>query len=280
MSPASVDKTKDFLLGERFSDMKITCQGQTFKVHRFIICKQSSFFETALTGPFKESSEQTVDLLDDDPETIERVVSYLYMNDYQEDGHIVPLDGISEPEQAEDETATGEPAKIDTTRAIGSNHVQVYIAADKFGIANLKSLARDKFAKWANANWASPTFVEILQEVIISMPPHDLGLRNVIADVISKHVIALVSKGTMLQLTEASGNIWSEVINRLVSSNMVRESEEEKDCVSRARSLDLIAQKLENHTFCRHCDTGLNVRMESYEYRYGTFRCGVCRTRH
>ncbi|OJJ79409.1 uncharacterized protein ASPGLDRAFT_52675 [Aspergillus glaucus CBS 516.65] len=68
------------------------------------------------------------------------------MNDYQEDGHIVPLGGISEPEQSEDETATSEPADVDSIRAIGSNHVQVYIAADKFGIVNLKSLAREKFA--------------------------------------------------------------------------------------------------------------------------------------
>lgn len=140
MLPPPADKTKDFLLNERLSDMKITCQGHTFKVHRFIICKQSQFFETARTGPFKESTEQTVDLPDDDPETVERVISYLYMGDYQEDGHIVPLDGISEPEQPETETETA-------TEIIGSNHIQVYTAADKFGIVSQKTLASKKFAR-------------------------------------------------------------------------------------------------------------------------------------
>lgn len=70
---------------------------------------------------------------DDDSETIEGVISYLYMKDYQEDGHIVPLDGISEPEQTENKTATGKPAHVDARRVIGSNHVQIYIAADILG---------------------------------------------------------------------------------------------------------------------------------------------------
>lgn len=71
------------------------------------------------------------------------------------------------------------------------------------------------------------------------MPPHDLGFQNVIADVISNHVIALVEKGAILQLTEALGNIGSEAIDQLVRSNIVREIEE-KDY---ARSLHRILQK-------------------------------------
>lgn len=33
---------------------------------------------------------------DDNPETIERVISYLYLQDYEEDGHTVQLDSITE----------------------------------------------------------------------------------------------------------------------------------------------------------------------------------------
>lgn len=96
----------------------------------------------------------------------------------------MPLDGISEPEQSEDETTTSEPADVDSIRPSGSNHVQVYISADKFRIVSLKSLVRKKLAQWTNANRDSPTFVEIVREVVSSVPPHDLGLQDVIAGVI------------------------------------------------------------------------------------------------
>lgn len=104
------------------------------------------------------------------------------------------------------------------------------------------------------------------------MPPHDLGFQNVIADVISNHVIALVEKGAILQLTEALGNIGSEVIDQLVRSNMVREIEE-KDY---ARSLHRIAQKMDGMRCCEFCRKRLNAKLENGEYSHGILRCGSC----
>lgn len=95
------------------------------------------------------------------------------------------------------------------------------------------------------------------------MPPHDLGFQNVIADVISNHVIALVEKEAILQLTEALGNIGSEVIDQLVRTNMVGEIEEEKDY---ARSLHRIAQKLDGMRCCGFCRKRLNAKLENGEY--------------
>ena len=71
-----------------------------------------------------------------------------------------------------------------------------------------------------------------------------------------------MEKGTIIQLTEALGNIGSEVINQLMRSNMVRETEE-KD---HARSLHQIAQKLNGMRCCRFCRKRLNVKLENGEY--------------
>lgn len=46
---------KELFLKEQYSDMIISCRGLEFKVHRAIICPQSSFFEAAANGNFSVS---------------------------------------------------------------------------------------------------------------------------------------------------------------------------------------------------------------------------------
>lgn len=72
--------------------------------------------------------------------------------------------------------------------AIARNHVRVYIAADKFGIVPLKSYAVKEFAHNMSANWQFTVFLDIAREVMSSVPPHDSGLRDIIADIISKNL--------------------------------------------------------------------------------------------
>lgn len=49
----SKDVMRDLLLRGEFSDMKIICQGITFKAHQAIVCTQSSYFRSAICGGFK-----------------------------------------------------------------------------------------------------------------------------------------------------------------------------------------------------------------------------------
>lgn len=100
-----------------------------------------------------------------------------------------------------------------------------------------------------------------MQEVINSAPAHDLGLQNIVTNVVSKHTISLVKKGAILELEGAFGKLGSSIFAQLMESDMVRASEEKTSLLS-ARSLDLIARKLNYYTCCRHCFAPLNVRME------------------
>ncbi|OKP00997.1 hypothetical protein PENSUB_7578 [Penicillium subrubescens] len=61
---------KNLLLRGEYSDMKIVCQGITFKVHRFIMCPSSSFFTRIFKHPCQESATRFIQLPDDDPEPI------------------------------------------------------------------------------------------------------------------------------------------------------------------------------------------------------------------
>ncbi|KAM5442950.1 hypothetical protein MferCBS31731_001823 [Microsporum ferrugineum] len=278
-SPSAFGQTmRDLLLQGSYSDMEITCEDFTFKVHRAIVCTQSHFFKGALSGDFKEATARTIDLPDDDLETIERVLSFIYLQDYEETGHIVQLESTNTPEppKANTRAATNSSytKKVEgtTANAAASNNVQVYIAADKFGITPLKSLAAEKFTRWVNTNWDSPAFLHIVEEVMTSVPSHDQVLRNILADAISKNLTLFVNQKAILPLIESFGSLGSAIISKLVETGRVGAREQEKP-----RDLPRFGQVLRPRT-CRNCTAVLSGG--NIEYDNGAIRCAFCLVRN
>ncbi|KAI9828218.1 MAG: hypothetical protein M1819_006808 [Sarea resinae] len=68
----------------KYSDLTIYCRGSIFKAHRAIICSQSTFFDLACQGKFKEAATGEIELPDDDPVLIEKLVGYFYTGTYLE----------------------------------------------------------------------------------------------------------------------------------------------------------------------------------------------------
>ncbi|KAF2023849.1 hypothetical protein EK21DRAFT_80003, partial [Setomelanomma holmii] len=66
-----------------FSDLTITCGGLTFKVHIVVVCSSCDFFKRSIRFAVgKEAEEKRIDLPEDDPEMIRRLITYLYVGDY------------------------------------------------------------------------------------------------------------------------------------------------------------------------------------------------------
>lgn len=53
---AAIDFTQLMTSGQ-FSDLKLVCQGQEFKIHKLVACSQSSVIAAALKGEFKVSND-------------------------------------------------------------------------------------------------------------------------------------------------------------------------------------------------------------------------------
>ncbi|OJJ42308.1 hypothetical protein ASPZODRAFT_125791, partial [Penicilliopsis zonata CBS 506.65] len=264
--PALLDAMRSLLTHGEFSDMEIHCGGTTFKTHRAVVCMQSHFFHSALSDGFKETVSQAVSLPEDDPETIKRVLHFLYLQDYDELEDTVPSG------QATEDISKPKCDNHTQIKAAADMTIQVYIAADKFGILPLKTLAADKFSEWAASNWQSPVFAEVVADVMTLIPPHDTGLRDIVARTIAENTYQLMRQDEILRLLERFGGLGMSVLATLASRGMVKLANEMELGV-----LSSMAEKLTNSPECWLCQTKFNVLMKSGEYEMGTFRCLHCK---
>ncbi len=100
-------------------------------------------------------------------------------------------------------------------------HAQMYALADKYGIHDLKDLARDKFADTASHDWDGKDFPIAVHTVYASTLESDYGLRNVVVDTLCQHrellekpeVEALVKEvnGLAFGLLKAAWGLWQQV---------------------------------------------------------------------
>ena len=97
---------------------------------------------------------------------MERVLSFLFLREYSEDGHIVqyqPMSALAisgheselsasedKPEDTAPENTGSENTEPENQTAF--NNIELFIAADKYEILPLKTLATLKFFQWANTN--------------------------------------------------------------------------------------------------------------------------------
>ena len=68
-----------------------------------------------------------------------------------------------------------------------STNARMYALADKYGIEDLKELAREKFARVATRDWNKGGFAHAVQIVYESTPKSGSSLRDVIVATINQH---------------------------------------------------------------------------------------------
>lgn len=141
---------------------------------------------------------------DDDPQTIKRMLQYLYTLDYPEDD--VPfvradhaaMDGSLSPPLLHN-TSTITEHKTDSITTLGlfegasshdpkmMNNAIAYATAEKYDIPELKELAKRKFQTLASSKWPHNNFYAVTEAVFSTTPDEDMGLRQIVIDICGKH---------------------------------------------------------------------------------------------
>lgn len=131
------------------SDVTLICEGKSFRCHRHILVQSSDYFRALLLGSFIEGKSATVELFEDDPDALERLLRSLYgfpLESAMENYYTFP--GVAAYMDDESETCPitrGEALVPWLTRTVG-----LYVAARKYlcdGICT--QLTGPNYCEWA-----------------------------------------------------------------------------------------------------------------------------------
>ncbi|KAI4703694.1 hypothetical protein J4E89_009917 [Alternaria sp. Ai002NY15] len=119
-----------------FTDLVISCGNSTFDVHSVVVGSACEFFANNIKFGGKEADERRIDLPDDDPEMIRRLIAYLYLGDYDPTDDI----GIAAFEQLKqyDLNTAAAPAHHPRRYAFGSSQRHDQCACLALNLKNIE----------------------------------------------------------------------------------------------------------------------------------------------
>jgi len=125
-----------------------------------------------------------IDLQDEEPTMVERMLLYLYVLDYN--------------------TGPSTSLQPDTVPQVDKNvlnaelrtHVTMYAMADRYDIPSLSVVAKAKLAARVREIWPIPGLPEIANEVFTSVPACDRGLKDIVLQICVSHATEIVNQLT------------------------------------------------------------------------------------
>ena len=134
---------------------------------------------------------------DDEPETVKRMLLYLYKLDYPDEDftNLYLAVDRSLPPHLQSETSSSTEEETDSDAAVKllesttlesskmMNNVLVYAMAEKYDIPELKKLAKGKFQPLINSKWPHDDFHAITELIFSTTPEEDMGLRRIVVDI-------------------------------------------------------------------------------------------------
>ncbi|PPJ53013.1 hypothetical protein CBER1_11333 [Cercospora berteroae] len=189
-----------------YSDLKITCDGLEWNVHRVIVCPSSPFFASCCKN-FKEASSGVIDLPDDNKHVVDAMLTWMYMADYNDD-----------------DPATNIPAPL--------FDVQVHTIGDKYGIPDLCQLAEAKFAVLAATEWESSGFALAVREMYKTAPDSKVALQECAVKNVVKHAKVLFKekKSKFADISRTVAPFAHQVSTELMAKKQQREGEIRYQC--------------------------------------------------
>jgi hypothetical protein len=179
-------------------------------------------------------------------------LSFFYLAQYRDGGHVFQFQPDSTTTFHGVDLVNSENKSTDSTnpKKIALSNVEVLIAAGKFGIAPLKSLATRKFHQCLDAHWNSAGFPEIIRESMGLSPSHLQDLTLVIARVIAEHILDLIHHPAIVWFLDSFG---SHVVSLLISSEWIQRPDEE----------DQFQKLVRQWKNCRNCSAAFHTEFKN-----------------
>lgn len=127
-----------------------------FYVHQEQLCEVSSFFKAAFTSGFREASEQTMELVEEDEDTFDRFIQWLYSQQYEMPG-----------EKAEGGGEFMEPLKL-------------FVLGEKYDVSKLKDLLMTRLFARGKLTGSPPQLAGIAY--VYENTPTNSKVRKLLAD--------------------------------------------------------------------------------------------------
>ncbi|EKD20163.1 uncharacterized protein L3040_002878 [Drepanopeziza brunnea f. sp. 'multigermtubi'] len=207
--------TFTMLSSGKYSDLKITCHGKEFVVHRAVVCLQSKPLAAAIDGKFKEAITGQIDLDGNEPAVVEAMLKFMYTSDYP--------DGREDDHGAA--TKAGALTATETAPEIGGAllfNTKVYIIGEQLDVQPLKELAKNKFEEIIGDQWNSASFVASLKLLYEGTPEKDRLLKDVAIKTAGKRAKQLCDRGDFVTLCKEDGEIAFDVLKAVTKSTPKR----------------------------------------------------------
>ena len=172
------------------------------------------------------------------------MLAYLYTSDYCDGDYSGPAAVVASPEEVLADVLEDEERSVSTSQSIMEeqddasattdepsllNNVLVYAIAEKYGIAELKEMAKAKFQGRAGSLLSAKEFPEIIRELYRSTPSSDRGLRDIVSQVCGQQGRKIVDSpdlnATIVEIGEFGLDLLREVLkyeNRRVEEAVAR----------------------------------------------------------
>jgi hypothetical protein len=172
------------------------------------------------------------------------MLAYLYISDYWDGDNSGPTTVVDSPEEALTDVLEDETRSVSTTQSITGerdddlatvnnvssgpsllNNVLVYAIAEKYGIAELKEMAKAKFQSRAGSLLSAKEFPEIIKELYRSTPSSDRGLRDIVSQVCAQQGRTIVDSPDLNTVIVKIGEFGLDLLREVLEYENMRVEE-------------------------------------------------------
>jgi hypothetical protein len=182
--------------------------------------------ERIQTDSMKEATTGTINLDDDDPLMVAKMIDFLYKTRYDDDRAIdeevlqdiadqhssVTTHASSTVEAPENQSAITDPQPTEYIKGPLVTNAKVYILGDKYDITSLRDVASRKYKEKLEDMWNHHTFAESAKIIYDNIVSENDALKKAIIDVTIKNMSQLLKRDDFLSTLRSNGDIATDLL--------------------------------------------------------------------